>query len=668
MTLFFLELETACGQTIESTGGSPTLLPPVIVTGAAPSLIPDIQGESELSQEELNDLGVKAADDLDELRPNFVYRGGGERSFNGIEGERGMMNSLYFTDPAVVLYVDDVPYSAPFTNYIQPDATSSLTFIQGPEAAGYGMNGPAGIIDIQQDKPTNYWKGILSNEYGSYDYYKSFLEVSGPVTQKLSFLGSFNYESRDGYLINTSLGTHPDWEQEIGGRFALRWEPYSALTLDLNIEQRSDQDGSQRFTPLSGSRYDTPDLLDGRNDIQAGVQSLRTEYRTDDYTAVFISSHRSYDLNPNLNDFGLGGPPVPSELDFRQEQYVQEFRLQSGEESALHWKTGFLAEHIDLYPASSQVLPGGVLTTSNTSENENSGAIFGEVGYKPVQPLTVTFSDRFQVDIRSGNRTFLAPGGYTVQDARGSSYLNTAPKLSIVLECTKTISLSASSGLTFRPGGYAPFAGAATLQPYGDEQTWANQVGASAKFWDKRITLSGDLFWNETRDYQLERYNYPLIDVVNVPWVAARGVEGGIEIKPCNDLTLNAQFGYTEATFQDYHDGVTGQSLAGNAVPYVPQFTALVAATYRRPKGWLAHVDFRGLGDTDFDQANTPSLRQASYGLLGARIGYEARHWAVYLYGENLTNTQYDTMIDSGLGVQVPGAPQTIGMKVDLKW
>jgi len=194
------------------------------------------------------------------------------------------------------------------------------------------------------------------------------------------------------------------------------------------------------------------------------------------------------------------------------------------------------------------------------------------------------------------------------------------------------------------------------------------RIGESGHALDDRFTTSLTLFWNETHDYQLERYTFPLVNIVNVPEVSSRGVEWNIQFKPVPELTLESEIGYTLATFDDYHDGVTGQDYAGNRVPYVPEETLMLGATYRHPTGWMAHVDFRGFGPTYYDQANSPLYRQTDYGLLASKIGYESKHWSAYVYGENLTGTQYDTLIDSGLGLQVPGDPRTVGIGLDLKW
>ncbi len=660
--------EEVRGETPAVTAGP--ALSEVTVVGATPDYGADAESTS-LTSTRLMDLQVDSAEKLNGVSPNVIYDGGGERGFNAISGVRGLMNSLFFTDPTLVFYVDDVPYLSSYSVRLQPDSVSQLSILRGPQGSLFGQNAPGGVVEVTQYQPTPVWAATLTSEYGSYDHTKEFAQVSGPVSKEVSFLASGLYDRRDGYLENTTRGTRPDSQEEAQGRVALRWTPTRELAFDLNVQQGYEDDGVQRFTRIGGPRYQIASRTDGMTDDQSGMQSLKLTYDAGDYKVLFVSSHRSDDLGPNVVDMGFGGPSLLAELDSDEDRYVQELRVSSADDAEWKWTAGLSYSRLFLDPRSSQGLVAGVPSLAAVGSSQgvyDSYAVFGQMEKKVSRSFSVTLGNRLQLDSRSGDRTFTSPLSGTVVDREVRQYANVAPTATATWEVAPRQALFASTGLAFRPGGYAPFSSSTTLKPYGEEQTWSNSAGWKASGWDGVVSSTVTLFWNETHGYQLEQYNFPAADVVNVPEVASRGAEWEAEIRPVSGLTLEAAMGYTLATFVDYHDTVTGADRAGNRVPYVPEETGLLGATYRHPSGWMAHVDWRWMGKTDFDTSNTPLYSQGAYSLLAARVGYEAKHWSAYLYGENLTDAQYDTLIFPTLGVQVPGDPQTVGVRLDLKW
>lgn len=146
------------------------------------------------------------------------------------------------------------------------------------------------------------------------------------------------------------------------------------------------------------------------------------------------------------------------------------------------------------------------------------------------------------------------------------------------------------------------------------------------------------------------------------------GAEVELIARPVTGLELSGAFGYTHAEFVRYQDPTTGADLAGNDTPYTPEFTATAAAQYKHRLGFFGRVEFVAIGETFYDEANTGRFRQASYGLLNARLGYERKHFAVFLFGRNLTDTEYFVNKVVDLVAGVPGEPATIGAMVQLSY
>ncbi len=593
-----------------------------------------------------------------------------------------MMNSLSYTDPAVVYYIDGVPSSSPILTHFDAQAIDTVRIWEGPQSGFWGQNAPMGVIEIESDAPKPYFSTKLSAEYGTYAHrslFGEFTEAVGGKGSNVSILASGHHTAQDGFLTNPLLNTHPDFSAESGGRLALRWTPSKEWTIDLNGTQDYDNNGPHRFTPLSSPHDLAPNKIDGHSNLQNGLQSLRSRYEGDEIRVVFVSSHRSADLDPDLLDTGFGGASTITTARTHEQQYTQELRLSSQDPDGtapLAWLAGAETQHVD-FAATGKINQTSTNATSNSliRADYDSYATFGAVTVRPGgmdNKLSLILSNRFQGDDKGADRsdnTYVGTALYSASTQRDRRmWLNFAPKAEADYKVRDDTTLFTSSGLAFRPGGYAPYLAQASLKPYASEQTWANEIGARYEDKERRFTAKTTLFWNETQNYQLQRNDYPNSDVVNAPEVASRGAEIDLSVRPAEGLTLHGSAGYTLSTFVRYRDSDTGIDAAGLNVPYVPRATFLLEGTYRHASGWLAHADLRGLGNTDYSAYNEARYRQDAYGLVGAKLGYEARHWSAYVYGENLANAQYSTLIDSGLNGQVSGAPRTYGVATDFAW
>ena len=70
-----------------------------------------------------------------------------------------------------------------------------------------------------------------------------------------------------------------------------------------------------------------------------------------------------------------------------------------------------------------------------------------------------------------------------------------------------------------------------------------------------------------------------------------------------------------------------------------------------------------GFGNTFFDDPNT--IDQDAFPLVNTRLGYEFDNYGIYLFANNLFDTEYVTQaFDLSGPVAVFGAPRTFGVQV----
>ncbi|HEY8967330.1 MAG TPA: TonB-dependent receptor [Candidatus Methylacidiphilales bacterium] len=662
----------ACHAFAAEPGWQP--LPEVVVVGETPGEDPLSSASSSADARRLRDLAIVSPQEAAVVAPNLAIREGPTGSSGSVTAARGAANAVYYTDPAVVYYVDDVPSAAAAMNVFDLHSVSTLAFLPGSQGDLFGANGPAGVLDIRQRQPGDVFSARAEGGYGSFDRRDAFAEVTGPVALPdgygtLAVLGSGFYTARDGYLRNTTLGIRPDNAQETGGRLALRYRPAkdSPWQLDLQASRIDDVDGAPRFTPLSGPRYVVASQVNGSSDLENEVESIKLRHAGDEVETTVIASHRANLLDPQRVDLGFGGAPNLVTLVNRRDQYTGEIRLAPADKSGfLSWRAGAFYQHVDFTGRSGGT--GGANYLMGLASRTDTAALLGAAIVRPAPDVTLTLGARAEADMRSFVRNDAGAFG-TGFARREGTWANAAPKAEAEWDATKEIRTFASSGLAFRPGGFGAFPSLGRdVLSYDTERTWENQIGAQWTASGGKAKIGGTLFWNESYDYQMEVYGFPSSATLNVPETSARGAEMTAEIEPADGLTLRSALGFTDATFVRYTDPGTGKDASGLNVPYIPRGTFLLEATYRHPVGWFVHGDVRGQGNTDFAPLNGALYRQDAYALLGARIGYETRRWSVALYGENLADKGYDVFVDAGVRARISGAPRTFGVDAKVEW
>ena len=176
---------------------------------------------------------------------------------------------------------------------------------------------------------------------------------------------------------------------------------------------------------------------------------------------------------------------------------------------------------------------------------------------------------------------------------------------------------------------------------YKPEQTWSYELGGHFNFCEGAFALDLSAFWMDTKDQQVADFATSGMgrNVKNSGKSNSFGGEIGMRTRWAdNRLTINANYGYTHATFRSND----------NYVPYVPQHTLSLVADFRQPvlTPWLKTIvvgaNYNGVGKIMWDEANT--FGQKFYGTLGAHLSFEFIHdVSLDVWGKNLTQAQFDT-------------------------
>lgn len=200
----------------------------------------------------------------------------------------------------------------------------------------------------------------------------------------------------------------------------------------------------------------------------------------------------------------------------------------------------------------------------------------------------------------------------------------------------------------------------ASVTTYDPEYSWNYEVGAHLKTNDGRLNVDVAAFLIECRDQQLTVFPEGQTTgrmMSNAGESRSYGAEISarwdlLRLMSMSHLRLIANYGYTNAKFEEFNDGQ--QDYAGNYLPYAPQHTVSLGASYDLWIGGKAldqisfNATWQGAGKIYWDEANT--LEQNFYSQLGASVDLKKGDFTLSLWGRNLTNTDFYTFYFKSVG------------------
>lgn len=190
---------------------------------------------------------------------------------------------------------------------------------------------------------------------------------------------------------------------------------------------------------------------------------------------------------------------------------------------------------------------------------------------------------------------------------------------------------------------------------YKPEKSWNYEIGSHLLFPEIGVRLDLAAFYIDCRDQQLTMFPDGTTTgriMTNAGRTRSFGGEISVNAELTDRLILNCSYGYTNARFIRFNDGISDYK--GKYLPYAPRNTFFVQGIWSVPTGvaWLGDVTFdvniRGTGDIYWNESNTE--HQNFYALLGAGITLGDDRLSLQLWGKNLTDTKYHTFYFKSMG------------------
>ncbi|MGD1936105.1 MAG: TonB-dependent receptor domain-containing protein [Cyanophyceae cyanobacterium] len=631
-----------------------------------------------LTEDELEDSQINSISQVAANTPNFYFTPG-DRVFT-LYSIRGLGNSSnILVRDSVSFYIDDVPYDN--VHQFFPTELFDLEqveILRGPQSTLYGRNSQAGVVNITSRPPSEDPELRGSVLVGNVGQRQAQLSMSTSIVpDTLGVRLSATYRELDGFTENTFLDNNAEDQSAIAGRINFLWTPSDRWSIDLNATIARTRDdasvyvGVDQDDPFEVSRSDN-----GKFDLDTTTQSLRVSYAGDKvrFTSITSYSDTDYAYNSVSDDFGS-----VTISDYDQSIFNQELRLQSSDPAdPLQWIVGAFFQDRYLRIGDSLDLPPTGTDIGEATYDQTTYAGFAQVDYSPIEALTLTAGLRYeywQEDLNRDAQVFRNPDGSEIpsefrpaaaidgSDIDGDVWL---PRFAATYRLSPNVAVYGSVARGYRPGTHNYLALSDQELIVEPENSWNYELGVKTSWFDDRLGINLSAFYNDINKFQVLVLDnsFTFADISNAE-ARALGVELELRATPFAGFDIIAGFGYTDAEFTDNTNPATGENFDGNQLIYAPDYTYNIAMQYRSPNGLFGRLELQGIGTVFFDEAN--ESKEDPYTLVNARIGYEFDKVGVYLFANNLFNTEYVVLAFPGFSgdtIAAYGDRRTFGIQV----
>jgi len=653
---------------------------------------------SVLTSATMEKMGASKTRDLEYMVPNLVFSGFWDTQVSiSIRGVGDFTRNMG-TEMRVGVYVDGVFAGRSGAANQELLDIERVEVLRGPQGTLFGKNTIAGAISLTTRKPDENFGGKVSAEYGNFDLVTIKGTVNVPLIEdRLYSKFSLIRKTRDGYVENLFPGQKDAASLDyVIARAQFRALLGEATEATVTLDYKNDSHEAYLGEPNVGIGFDTaPKVrqintwLTPTNSSEAYAGSLTINHDfSSGYSLVSVSSYRKTDALARWEE--NQGPLRLFDVTFGDDdlQVSQELRLTSPKENRLSYVAGIYYWHQKaktnrLAVSGSDLIPGVTLKVPQSGAvRTNSYAAFIHGEFRLTDDLSITGGIRYTEEKKHLNYTQLGvPLFIDFVDFEDSfSNANWSPTigLSYKIDDNKLVYATLSRG--FKSGGWNADYVVTTDIRFGPEHATNYEIGAKSQWLDNRLRLNISGFVTKYTDYQVFQFvpvpgGGLIFSLTNAGKVTSQGVEVELLAQPVEALTLTANFGYTDATFDQFKNGGgAGIDFDGNRLPLAPKITLNFGAEYHfeiseAVRSYI-RADYSYRGGMYHNPNNVrPQFYTSGYDLLDARAALilNRTDLEIALWGKNLFNKTYDRnkwVTFLGTSASQYGPPRTYGIEV----
>ena len=520
--------------------------------------------------------------------------------------------------------------------------------------AGWAMRGfvfgasDDGYLENRNPPRANGIRGDNPTDVGAAEEAGGRISITGPLSDRLSFYGSFRY--------NEYEGPNNTWVKELNGN-NLR-HPHVVNNSIPGKHERDTKAGLIEFTLE----------LDGMDVLWLSS-----------YTDTFSSRYTDIDTDQEF----LLDLLRPEEMKVT----THELRFTSTGEGALEWIAGVyhskFKEVMNAYIWWFDTVGdlGGDCRGNAAWLCANAVEVSGFWSGDAPDPARELQNVRTAAELRNRDKSHLAAFAsmtYEVGDwewgaglrvdkwenaslnrdvsiADGQEDTEILPRLSLTRWLSEDAMVYGLVAWGYEPGGFnlAPTRDLVGLIPFGREEAVNYEVGWKGRWADGRATASLAAFFIEYEARQIEYHivqedGDPVEGITNFGDSEQYGIEADLSVRVTDELSLTLAAGMIEAEWVqaafDPGDGSGIQDLTGETPPVTPEFSWGATLDYRRPINnrveFMAALQISHNGAYEGLQAWNP-VTNPSFTLVNGQLGFLWENMELMLHVENLTDEGY---------------------------
>jgi iron complex outermembrane recepter protein len=653
-----------------------------------------------ISGDTIEQRGLISVKDIAQYTPGLsINSDAAGRAFISI---RGIGVTLVDTvQPGVGIFLDGI--YEPNTSYLNNPLTDveRVEVLRGPQGTLYGKNTLGGAINVITKAPSNTFEGkVLASYAGPDNAWYAGGSISGPIIKDvLQVRVAYMHRQQDGFLPNTTLGieANPLNTDSVNG--TLRFEPINRVVLTVNGYYDHVKGGTTPYSFVTGptdyvrdvtlntSNYQFYKYKRANAKLELPVDSMATNF-------TLIGAYDERDTSTPAGDLDFSPIDIArnSGTDLLKTKSV-EFRGDTTLSPTLSTIIGAFYSDETRHSDTTTVLFPGVLNITNRQLQDTTNgtwAVFGNAFWKPSSAWEVSAGLRYDRQGRTSQGAIVLSGAVTPAALQTLKEEHVSPRLAITRHWSNDLMTYASVSRGFRGGGFNPLVAPAEVRTYKGDNVWTYELGSKFTSADRRISLSGALFYNDYKNYiglnsiaPAATGGFTTVDL-NTGDATSYGAELEGTVRLTSAWSINGGISYQHArlTNDDIYTEVTGRTLSSNRLTFVPDWNFNVDTDY------TVHL---GSGDLIFDAGvtgkgsrlaatlneTTPTILRPYY-LVNASVTYRQGRFEISAFVDNAFQEKYfesyiekTTLILAGLtpsDVGIVGDRRRIGVRTRISF
>ena len=598
--------------------------------------------------------------------------------------------------PGVGIFVDGI--YQPNTSYLNNPLldVERVEVLRGPQGTLYGKSTLGGAINVITRQPGNELEVKLFGSYaGPDDNWVAGGSVSGPIiTDRLQARIAYGHRELDGFLRNATLGIDANPLNTDSISATLRAEPVNDVVLTINGAYDWVMGGTTPYAFVTGpTDYNRTVRLNTSNYQYYRYKRANANLEVPVGGAGTLTLIGAYDERSSKTPAGdLDFSPV----DIARNRGTDLLITRTGEARLDTSITPMISTIVGLFysretrdtDTTTTIIPLSLNNRAvNGTENETYAA-FGNIFFRPTDRLELSAGLRYDDQRRRANGAiFLNGAGGPTPEAR----LNEdefSPRFAATYRMEPELMVYGSISRGFRGGGFNPVQ--APFRTYMGDNVWTYELGSKFASADRRVSLSGAIFYNDYKNYiglnsiaPAVTGGFTTVDL-NSGDVESYGVEIEGSFRPVPEWTLSGGLSLQHARLTDtsIYTQRTGRVLASDRLTFQPDWNFSLNSDYAVPVGdgeLILNVGLIGKGDriaASLNQTTTPVLED--YILTNGSITYQINDIELSAFVTNAFDVDYmesyiekTTLILAGLtptDVGIPGDKRRYGVRTRLRF